>query len=713
MRKGPGMSGKFCHGGYIGCPCHFPQRSPKCGWFERSLETDRFSPTGRGKGVEAPGVARLMTVCGDSDEGKEVEAFNGMTKAILPASTFPKIAGHAKETIQWENALRDVATDALIPVLYPSFAQPKNGTISSGLDTEKCLKKCLRWFEQSLKEQCGATVARELTVGKTVFVPAQNREMRQATRRRLSDLILGTSIMRLRHWFVLNQRLLGLANDKNGVLDQLEGRLSGDMAQWLVSNPIYGVSETGLDLTRLMEDCLELSPTEQGASEFIAMSTDAKSDARVAPVEAKLRFRAVRALVDLHADFLLWREVAPLEIDTSPTEYIPVNEKSNKEEDIHWPTNPIERISVQNSLPSFVVQLWIEKFGLFDAEELAAQCNRPGPITLRRNALRCQSDEELCARLLEEENVHAVPLRDLSLTDSAVGCKGGNGVLSARDFLDANSKRVDSTSAALASFPPSLPAPAGCIRLLRRPQHKSIWSWATWKEGCCEVQDAGSQLIVAATEAKAGDTVVDFCAGNGGKTLALASKMWESNLITNGRGGGQILAHDIVKSRLRQLQGRIGRAGLDSAHLKGGNIVIDTTVHSNDALSDAMADIVLVDAPCSSLGVLRRRPSHRWALTEGQVRCELPRVQLEILNEAARLVKEGGCLVYATCSTCQTENEEIVDQFESFEGFSNKWERWNFVDFDQSRDSERAHCRSLLPHLHDTDGFFIARWKRQ
>ena len=207
-------------------------------------------------------------------------------------------------------------------------------------------------------------------------------------------------------------------------------------------------------------------------------------------------------------------------------------------------------------------------------------------------------------------------------------------------------------------------------------------------------------------ELKPGETVLDYCAGNGGKTFAIASRILEpkgieaENNIKSTRS--RIVAHDISVDRLKRLSGSLGRVGILPED-------ISTTMGSDPlfSLSDGGADVVLVDAPCSSSGTLRRSPSHRFELTSSIVK-DFPKLQLDILNQAAKLTKVGGRLVYSTCSILELENEGVVDAFES-SSISGKWKRWSFQE--REKDDPRPHCRVLLPSLHnDSDGFFIARW---
>lgn len=126
-----------------------------------------------------------------------------------------------------------------------------------------------------------------------------------------------------------------------------------------------------------------------------------------------------------------------------------------------------------------------------------------------------------------------------------------------------------------------------------------------------------------------------------------------------------------------------------------------------------MADVVLVDAPCSSTGVLRRRPSQRYLLQHEEIIHHFPTLQVSILKEAASLVKVGGRLVYATCSICRNENENVVELFENSLHFETQWTRWSFDEWKENDKSDTFdHCLNILPNKDGSDGFFIARWKR-
>ena len=170
-----------------------------------------------------------------------------------------------------------------------------------------------------------------------------------------------------------------------------------------------------------------------------------------------------------------------------------------------------------------------------------------------------------------------------------------------------------------------------------------------FEEGAIEVQDEGSQLLAFLVSPRRGEMVVDFCAGAGGKTLLLGAFM---------RSTGRLYAFDVSEKRLAKAKPRLARAGLSNVHPA-------VIAHENDLRVKRLAgkmDRVLVDAPCSGFGTLRRNPDLKWRQTEDSV-AEIAQKQGSILAGAARLVKPGGRLVYATCSLLDEENDAVVDAF--------------------------------------------------
>lgn len=232
-------------------------------------------------------------------------------------------------------------------------------------------------------------------------------------------------------------------------------------------------------------------------------------------------------------------------------------------------------------------------------------------------------------------------------------------------------------------------APNG-LRLQGRPP---INRHALFLNGTLEVQDEGSQLLCSLVAPTRHDLVIDFCAGAGGKTLALGAIM---------HNRGRLYAFDVSASRLKKLQPRLARSGLSNIHPQ-------TIATENDLRVKRLAskaDRVLIDAPCSGLGTLRRNPDLKWRQSPQSV-AELTRKQTAILNAAARLLKPGGRLVYATCSLLAEENEAIVETFLAAQP------AFSTVDCDSVFEQQKIELRTgkylrLSPHRHGTDGFFGA-----
>lgn len=492
------------------------------------------------------------------------------------------------------NLMKQLAAEALLPVLYP----PNSNRIlasdnlqnipSRTIDAERALKKLLGQYQKSITASNTTTV-----------------EERQASRKMLADLVLGTSVMRLLHFHTLVDTLQFVCNDLS--IDDIE--------------PVFGVTK-----------------------DYNCTSKDTSNENRM---------KLVCAMVDIHLKYMTNQSKTP------DFQNLPISSAFRF-------NTTAERISITQSLPLFFVQMLIDQYGENVTEKMANIFNEPGPITIRRNRIKCSTDERLRSRLLTENNISTENMSN------------------------------------------------GCIRLLVNdswsPSKQSIWSLQSWKDGWFEVQDSGSQFIVKATEADASDKIaVDYCAGNGGKTLALASEFYRDGSTKTTRDT-LIIAHDIVEERMRQLKGNLRRAGLDNDSAAPCNVMIKTTLDQDISLYEDMADLVLVDAPCSSSGVLRRRPTQRFILDKNEMQHEFPRLQLSILKEASRLVKIGGKLVYSTCSISRFENEDVVINFEgSCPDFGKNWQQWCFHEEESMTTS---HFKALLPSRHGSDGFFVARWKR-
>ncbi len=223
----------------------------------------------------------------------------------------------------------------------------------------------------------------------------------------------------------------------------------------------------------------------------------------------------------------------------------------------------------------------------------------------------------------------------------------------------------------------TLPKHPDAIKLVERA---NVFKTEAFKDGWFEVQDASSQLVAAYLDVQPGMKVVDTCAGAGGKTLHLASLM---------ENKGQIFAMDIYESKLRKLKVRAKRNGVHNITLK----TIDSTKPVKK-LHDK-ADRVLIDAPCSGLGVLRRNPDSKWKL-QPEFLDNIRKTQQEILCDYSKMVKPGGKLVYATCSVLPSENQDQVNTFLA----TNK--EFKFIS-----------DKKVLSSLSGYDGFYMALLERK
>jgi 16S rRNA (cytosine967-C5)-methyltransferase len=243
---------------------------------------------------------------------------------------------------------------------------------------------------------------------------------------------------------------------------------------------------------------------------------------------------------------------------------------------------------------------------------------------------------------------------------------------------------------------PTALSPLG-LRVKGRPPLATL---ASFKSGLIEVQDEGSQLVALLADARPGMRVVDFCAGAGGKTLALAAQM---------QNKGKLFACDVLQGRVDRAATRLNRAGVYNVERLGLSSERDPWVKRHAGGFDR----VLVDAPCSGTGTWRRNPDARWRLKPGDID-ELSALQRRIIDSAARLVKPGGRMIYATCSLLPAEN---VDHL--------AWIAENLPDFSLVPLSQVWHevigsacpvpgdTLSLTPARNGTDGFFTAVFQRR
>jgi 16S rRNA (cytosine967-C5)-methyltransferase len=304
------------------------------------------------------------------------------------------------------------------------------------------------------------------------------------------------------------------------------------------------------------------------------------------------------------------------------------------------PEDPAARLAISTSVPTWVAAALLTTHDAPSASLLLAEMNAPGPMWLRINRLK--TNREALGAALSEEGI---------------------------------------------AFEEGLLPDALCVR-----DRLNVRGHPAWQAGAFEVQDLGSQLIAAAVDATPGASVIDVCAGRGGKTLALAAAM---------RGKGELVAFDVDDTALDALGHRAARAGARVTTVRGDGIA--------GALAPwtGRADRVLVDAPCTSLGTLRRGPDLRWRVAEEDV-ARFAAIQRAVLADAATLVRPGGRLVYATCSILRAENDDVADAFNARHP---AWRPAPLLPTTQLRFACAARA-TLSPPTDGTDGFFIAAWER-
>ena len=228
-------------------------------------------------------------------------------------------------------------------------------------------------------------------------------------------------------------------------------------------------------------------------------------------------------------------------------------------------------------------------------------------------------------------------------------------------------------------FTEFIPNHEDALRLIERA---NVFRTEAFKNGYFEVQDASSQLVAEYLDVEPGMKVIDTCAGAGGKTLHLASFM---------KNKGQIIAMDIYESKLRKLKVRARRNKVHNIDTR----VIDSTKPIKKLYGKA--DRVLIDAPCSGLGVLRRNPDSKWKL-QPEFLDNIKKVQQDILQHYSKMVKHGGKLVYATCSVLPSENQHQIAEFLASES---------------GKEFKLVKDNKVLAHISGFDGFYMAQLERE
>ena len=309
--------------------------------------------------------------------------------------------------------------------------------------------------------------------------------------------------------------------------------------------------------------------------------------------------------------------------------------------------NPCEAISIRKSFPQWLIKRWIQRFGVEACEKLCDAINLIPPITVRCNTIKTQRDELLELLAPEAESI------------------------------------------SLTTF-----SPDGLFFV--RP-NQSIQEFSAFKKGFFQVQDEAAQLITFLLAPEPDEMVLDACAGLGGKTGHLAQKM---------KNAGQIIAVDQDQKKLAQLNNAMQKLGVSN---------VTTCVHDFKTLMHKFPntgfDRILIDAPCSGLGVIRRNPDTKWNVSFENLE-QYGKKQLWLLENISTLLKIGGTLVYVVCSFEPEENDAVVSNFlKNHPNFMIQKE-FKHLPFDMNQFSDSDGFFRTFPHLHDMDGFFAACLKR-
>lgn len=217
----------------------------------------------------------------------------------------------------------------------------------------------------------------------------------------------------------------------------------------------------------------------------------------------------------------------------------------------------------------------------------------------------------------------------------------------------------------------------------------SIEALTAFQTGAITVQDAAAKLAVAVSGVKPGDTVIDGCAAPGGKSFAAAISMKDK---------GRVLSFDIHQHKIKLIAAGAERLGLECIEAQVGN------GKQPDESLFGIADVVLADVPCSGFGVIRKKPEIRYKKKQDAE--NMPAIQLDILTGLSKCVKPGGVLLYSTCTVLKQENELVVEEF------LNNHPEFSAEDFETPVGKSTNGMITLLPHLHNTDGFFICKLRK-
>ena len=299
-------------------------------------------------------------------------------------------------------------------------------------------------------------------------------------------------------------------------------------------------------------------------------------------------------------------------------------------------TDPVQYLSIMYSHPSWMVKRWVERYGLYETEQLLSANNERPTIVVRANSLKTTADE--LVKLFEE-----------------------------RGIRNTRSKYVEN--------------------FIKVGHLSKIYNLDLFEMGYFSVQDESSGLVVKLLDPKPGEIVIDLCSAPGGKTTFIGELM---------KNQGKIIAVDKYEHRLNLVKQSCERLGVENVEFI-----------PKDALEVDVepADKVLVDAPCSGLGVIQKKPDIKWQRELSDIR-NLAKTQIELLEKASKLVKNGGVIVYSTCTIEPEENIEVVKEFLSRHPEFKIEDARNYLPSDIVNEEG---CMETYPHKHDMDGGFAVR----
>ena len=299
-------------------------------------------------------------------------------------------------------------------------------------------------------------------------------------------------------------------------------------------------------------------------------------------------------------------------------------------------TDPVQYLSIMYSHPSWMVKRWVDRYGLYETEQLLSANNERPTIVVRANTLKITADE--LVKLFEERNIR-----------------------------NTRSKYLEN--------------------FIKVGHLSGIYNLDLFEKGYFSVQDESSGLVVKLLDPKPGETVIDLCSAPGGKTTFIGELM---------KNQGKIIAVDKYEHRLNLVKQSCERLGVENVEFI-----------PKDALEVDVepADKVLVDAPCSGLGVIQKKPDIKWQRELSDIR-NLAKTQIELLEKASKLVKNGGVIVYSTCTIEPEENIEVVKEFLSRHPEFRIDDARNYLPSDIVNGEG---CMETYPHKHDMDGGFAVR----